>query len=68
MISKQHFNCWNMDIPEGYEVKMTGEQEQQQETSNFLGVALLLSNFQQSKSKRDFRNSIFVLALIQGHW
>jgi multidrug efflux pump subunit AcrB len=31
----------NMDIPEGYEVKMTGEQEQQQETSNFLGVAFI---------------------------
>ncbi len=29
----------NMDIPEGYEVKMTGEQEQQQETGSFLMVA-----------------------------
>ena len=30
-----------MDIPEGYEIKMTGEQEQQQETANFLGVAFM---------------------------
>ncbi|MBX2902540.1 MAG: efflux RND transporter permease subunit [Chitinophagales bacterium] len=29
----------NMDIPEGYEIKLTGEQEQQQETGRFLGVA-----------------------------
>ncbi len=33
----------SMDIPEGYEVKMTGEQEQQQETSSFLGKAFLLA-------------------------
>lgn len=33
----------NMDIPQGYEVKMTGEQEQQQETSSFLGVAFGLA-------------------------
>jgi multidrug efflux pump subunit AcrB len=33
----------NMDIPEGYEVKMGGEQEQQQETSSFLGVAFMLA-------------------------
>ena len=36
----------NMDIPEGYEIKMTGEQEQQQETISFLvtafGLALAL--------------------------
>jgi multidrug efflux pump subunit AcrB len=32
-----------MDIPEGYEVKMTGEQEQQQETSSFLGIAFSLA-------------------------
>ncbi len=31
----------NMDVPEGYEIKMTGEQEQQQETSSFLGVAFM---------------------------
>ncbi|MFM2286397.1 MAG: hypothetical protein RLZZ543_1894 [Bacteroidota bacterium] len=30
-----------LDVPEGYEVKMTGEQEQQQETSDFLGMAFL---------------------------
>jgi multidrug efflux pump len=30
-----------MDIPEGYEVKLTGEQEQQAETSDFLGKAFL---------------------------
>ena len=29
----------NMDIPEGYEIKMTGEQEQQAETGSFLVVA-----------------------------
>lgn len=29
----------NMDFPEGYEAKMTGEQEQQAETGAFLGVA-----------------------------
>jgi multidrug efflux pump len=28
-----------MDFPEGYEAKMTGEQEQQAETGAFLGVA-----------------------------
>jgi len=28
-----------MDIPEGYDIKMAGEQEQQQETTDFLGVA-----------------------------
>ena len=33
----------NMNIPEGYEVKMTGEQEQQQETGAFLGVAFGLA-------------------------
>jgi multidrug efflux pump subunit AcrB len=33
----------SMDIPEGYEVKMTGEQEQQAETSSFLGVAFGLA-------------------------
>ncbi len=36
----------NMDIPEGYEIKMTGEQEQQAETGSFLvtafGLALAL--------------------------
>ncbi len=36
----------NMDIPEGYDVKMTGEQEQQAETGDFLvkafGIALAL--------------------------
>ena len=31
----------NMDIPEGYEVKLTGEQEQQAETGAFLGKAFL---------------------------
>lgn len=31
----------SVDVPEGYEIKMTGEQEQQQETGNFLGVAFL---------------------------
>jgi multidrug efflux pump subunit AcrB len=29
----------NMEIPSGYEIKLTGEQEQQQETGNFLGMA-----------------------------
>lgn len=29
----------DMDVPEGYEIKLTGEQEQQQETGQFLGVA-----------------------------
>ncbi len=29
----------NMDVPEGYEIKMTGEQEQQAETGSFLMVA-----------------------------
>jgi multidrug efflux pump len=33
----------NMNIPEGYEIKMTGEQEQQEETSSFLGVAFALA-------------------------
>ncbi|MBL0309979.1 MAG: efflux RND transporter permease subunit [Bacteroidetes bacterium] len=31
----------NMDVPEGYDIKMTGEQEQQKETSDFLGTAFL---------------------------
>lgn len=31
----------NMNIPEGYEIKMTGEQEQQQETTTFLGYAFI---------------------------
>jgi multidrug efflux pump subunit AcrB len=31
----------NVDVPEGYEIKMTGEQEQQQETGAFLGTAFL---------------------------
>lgn len=31
----------NMDIPEGYDIKMTGEQEQQQETMSFLVGAFL---------------------------
>jgi multidrug efflux pump subunit AcrB len=31
----------NAEMPEGYEIKMTGEQEQQQETGAFLGVAFL---------------------------
>jgi multidrug efflux pump subunit AcrB len=29
------------DIPEGYEVKLTGEQEDQKETSDFLGIAFI---------------------------
>lgn len=33
----------NIDTPEGYEIRMTGEQEDQAETSNFLGMALLMS-------------------------
>jgi multidrug efflux pump subunit AcrB len=32
-------------IPQGYEIKMTGEQEDQQETSNFLGFAMMISIF-----------------------
>lgn len=32
-----------MNFPEGYEAKMTGEQEQQKETSDFLGVAFGLA-------------------------
>jgi len=31
------------DIPEGYTIKMTGEQEQQEESSSFLGFAFLAS-------------------------
>lgn len=31
----------NMKIPAGYEIKQTGEQEQQQETASFLGVAFM---------------------------
>jgi multidrug efflux pump subunit AcrB len=31
----------SLEVPEGYEVKLTGEQEQQQETSDFLGLAFL---------------------------
>ena len=31
----------SLDVPEGYEVKLTGEQEQQQETSDFLGLAFM---------------------------
>ncbi|HOY48224.1 MAG TPA: efflux RND transporter permease subunit, partial [Flavobacteriales bacterium] len=31
----------SLDVPEGYEVKMTGEQEQQKETSDFLSLAFL---------------------------
>ncbi|MCW5908123.1 MAG: efflux RND transporter permease subunit [Chitinophagales bacterium] len=31
----------SMEVPEGYEIKMTGEQEQQQETGAFLGVAFM---------------------------
>ncbi|UPT67381.1 MAG: efflux RND transporter permease subunit [Sphingobacteriales bacterium JAD_PAG50586_3] len=30
-----------IDVPEGYEIKMTGAQEDQKETSDFLGVAFL---------------------------
>lgn len=30
-----------MDIPEGYTIKMTGEQEDQKETADFLGIAFL---------------------------
>ncbi|MEZ5173584.1 MAG: efflux RND transporter permease subunit [Bacteroidia bacterium] len=30
-----------LDLPEGYNVKLTGEQEDQKETSDFLGVAFL---------------------------
>lgn len=31
----------SLEVPEGYEVKLTGEQEQQKETSDFLGLAFL---------------------------
>lgn len=30
----------NFDIPEGYKISLTGEQEEQAETANFLGIAL----------------------------
>ncbi len=30
-----------VEVPEGYEIKMTGEQEQQKETSDFLGLAFM---------------------------
>lgn len=30
-----------MNLPEGYDIKLTGEQEDQEETSNFLGIAFL---------------------------
>ena len=30
-----------IDVPEGYDIRMTGEQEQQKETSDFLGMAFL---------------------------
>ncbi len=33
----------NMDAPEGYEIKITGEQEQQKETSSFLAIAFGLA-------------------------
>ncbi len=33
----------NLELPDGYQVKMTGEQEDQQETSSFLGLAFLAS-------------------------
>ena len=33
----------NFQMKEGYEIKITGEQEEQQETSNYLGFSLLLS-------------------------
>ncbi|RYG08525.1 MAG: efflux RND transporter permease subunit, partial [Chitinophagaceae bacterium] len=33
----------NLKTPEGYEIKMTGEQENQKETSDFLGVAGLMA-------------------------
>jgi multidrug efflux pump len=33
----------NLELPEGYDVKMTGEQEQQAETGAFLGVAFGLA-------------------------
>ena len=33
----------NLEIPEGYEVKMGGEQEQQKETQDFLGIAFALA-------------------------
>lgn len=31
----------DIDVPEGYDIQMTGEQEQQKETSDFLGMAFL---------------------------
>jgi multidrug efflux pump len=31
----------NLNLPEGYQVKLTGEQEDQKETSDFLGIAFL---------------------------
>jgi multidrug efflux pump subunit AcrB len=31
----------DIDVPEGYDIQMTGEQEQQKETSDFLGLAFL---------------------------
>lgn len=31
----------NFDVPEGYSVQLTGQQEEQAETANFLGVALV---------------------------
>jgi multidrug efflux pump subunit AcrB len=34
-----------MKVPQGYEIKMTGEQEDQQETASFLGFAGMLSIF-----------------------
>lgn len=33
----------NFQLKEGYEIKITGEQEEQQETSNYLGFSLMLS-------------------------
>lgn len=34
-----------LDIPEGYDVKLTGAQEEQQESANFLGMAFLVAAF-----------------------
>ncbi|MCZ2444542.1 MAG: efflux RND transporter permease subunit [Flavobacteriales bacterium] len=33
----------DMSIPEGYEISLTGEQEKQKETSDFLGVAFMIA-------------------------
>jgi multidrug efflux pump len=43
IVAQVKSNLKFMNIPDGYEIKLTGEQEDQKETQNFLGLALILS-------------------------